>query len=56
MPEHWGEPPKVGTLDLRELLGGYGLGFYNWSKLDLAIFGSRCYRIGKRINLNRIEN
>ncbi len=26
VPEHWGEPPKVGTFDLRELPGGYGFG------------------------------
>lgn len=25
-PEHWGEPPTFGTMDVRELPGGYGTG------------------------------
>jgi len=25
-PEHWGEPPKMQTRDIRPLPGGYGMG------------------------------
>ncbi|MFN3408617.1 MAG: hypothetical protein ACK45B_06465 [Limisphaerales bacterium] len=38
-PAHWGEPPKIQTLDYRELPGGYGHGsstLANWISVNLA--------------------
>ncbi len=37
-PEHWGDPPKIQTRDLRELPGGYGMGsstLANWIQMNL---------------------
>jgi len=38
-PEHWGEPPKMQTRDIRPLPGGYGMGsstLASWIKAKMA--------------------
>ncbi len=38
-PAHWGQPPRIGTMDYVELPGGYGFGsstLANWIKGNLA--------------------